>query len=552
MSKIWKQIPGTILLLLAVAVLWTAAVRPTVAQASFVLGTSENVEASSDWEMAGDTQFMDGSYVLTESESQQVGGLYYKIPLDTRNGFSVSFQYQISQRRDDPREGMALIFATEKLSPGYYGTNFGYWDYVGGDASCHQVAFQTRSGAIAAQKSEGDNIIQLCSEKKGYTQNKWYEVLVVYENDILIVYEDGQQVLLCDTFDLPDNVYMGFSASTYLYAFGMQKQEVRNPIVQVKNSARLYLDGNGGNVKEDSIYILGGQNNAIPEPTRKGYDFAGWYTEAKGGERVDGTGYALFDGMTIYAHWKEGSYRVIFKANGGKVATKDKYVTYGDKYGTLPTPTRTGYTFDGWYTKENGGDKVTATKKYTRGKKQKLYAHWDANEYTVTFNANGGSVSEKTRKVQYDKKLGGLPSPTRSGYSFDGWYTKATGGTKISSATLMKGDVTCYAQWTKSSSGSSGSSSTGSSSSSSTGGSSSGSSSSSRQPSTPEIKCYKCHGDGDVTCSNCNGRGYKIKYVSSPNYSGHSSTSRESKETCYKCHGSGEITCSTCGGDGKR
>ncbi len=64
------------------------------------------------------------------------------------------------------------------------------------------------------------------------------------------------------------------------------------------------------------------------------------------------------------------------------------------------------------------------------------------------------------------------------------------------------------------------------------------------------IKCTKCHGEGTIACTNCDGLGYKIVYIQTPNYSGHSDTSSESKETCYKCHGSGTITCTRCGGSG--
>lgn len=101
-----------------------------------------------------------------------------------------------------------------------------------------------------------------------------------------------------------------------------------------------------------------------------------------------------------------------------------------------------------------------------------------------------------------------------------------------------------------STSGNSGSSSSGSSSSS----SSSGSSGSSSSGTKIKVNCTKCFGDGDVTCSNCSGAGYKIKRESVPNYSGSTSGSKwaETKETCFKCHGSGEVTCSRCGGSGKQ
>ena len=89
------------------------------------------------------------------------------------------------------------------------------------------------------------------------------------------------------------------------------------------------------------------------------------------------------------------------------------------------------------------------------------------------------------------------------------------------------------------------------------GGSSSGSGSSSSSWSSShssssgiKTRCYKCHGDGKISCTNCDGRGYKTKYVSSPNYSGHSRTSQEVRESCFKCSGGGRITCTNCGGSG--
>lgn len=90
-----------------------------------------------------------------------------------------------------------------------------------------------------------------------------------------------------------------------------------------------------------------------------------------------------------------------------------------------------------------------------------------------------------------------------------------------------------------------------SSSSSSSSSKSSSSSSSSKKETVRTKRCTKCGGDGEVSCSNCSGKGYKTKTVSSPNYSGKSKTSKTVKENCYRCHGSGDVDCSKCGGDGK-
>ena len=60
-----------------------------------------------------------------------------------------------------------------------------------------------------------------------------------------------------------------------------------------------------------------------------------------------------------------------------------------------------------------------------------MYANWTANKYTVTFNANGGTVGTTSKEVTYDSTYGTLPEPTRSGYTFDGWYTKSVDGTEF-------------------------------------------------------------------------------------------------------------------------
>jgi uncharacterized repeat protein (TIGR02543 family) len=161
-----------------------------------------------------------------------------------------------------------------------------------------------------------------------------------------------------------------------------------------------------------------------------------------------------------HAVGKSKSYKVTFNVNGGKVLTKaksTKTVTMGKKYGSLPTPARTGYSFKGWYTAKSGGSKITATSKVSTKKKiTKLYAHWAAKKYIVTFNVNGGKVLTKaksTKTVTMGKKYGSLPTPARTGYSFKGWYTAKSGGSKITATSKVSvaKAITLYAQWTKNS-----------------------------------------------------------------------------------------------------
>ena len=177
--------------------------------------------------------------------------------------------------------------------------------------------------------------------------------------------------------------------------------------------------------------------------------------------------YAIFVGnsqsnslLTAYHHQLETTFTlstksyttsktVRFDANGGKVSPASKVVTCGSTYGTLPTPTRTGYDFYGWYTQKTDGTKVNNTISVGTNPPTTLYAHWKGQECTVTLDANGGTVSMASRTATYGSKYPALPAPTRTGYTFDGWYTQKTDGTKVDDNTTVTtaANHTLYAHW---------------------------------------------------------------------------------------------------------
>lgn len=141
---------------------------------------------------------------------------------------------------------------------------------------------------------------------------------------------------------------------------------------------------------------------------------------------------------------------VRLNANGGKVSPASTVVTCGKTYGTLPTPTRTGYDFDGWYTRQSSGIKVDKNTSVGTNPPTTLYAHWKGKTYTVSLDANGGKVGMTSRMATYGSKYPALPAPTRTGgYTFDGWYTQKTGGTKVDDNTTVTtaANHTLYAHW---------------------------------------------------------------------------------------------------------
>lgn len=121
------------------------------------------------------------------------------------------------------------------------------------------------------------------------------------------------------------------------------------------------------------------------------------------------------------------------------------YITanYKNNSVNLPTPSKSGYTFVGWYTQSSGGSKVSST--YTPTANITLYARWSANSYTLSFNANGcGTLGISYVTVTVGKTYGdaddgdGLPSiASTTGKGFDGWYTATSGGNKITNSTTV-------------------------------------------------------------------------------------------------------------------
>ncbi len=209
------------------------------------------------------------------------------------------------------------------------------------------------------------------------------------------------------------------------------------------------FDPNGGEVS-GSI-----EDFQLPIALLKDYTFEGWYTDPDGGSKVGIEAILTSSGsLTLYAHWSRGerTFTVTFNPNGGEVSTESKTVKYGDVYGELPVPSRNGYTFGGWYTSTVGGSQVTAATVVELTANQTLYARWTANvvtSYTVTFDANGGSVGTTSKTVTNGGTYGELPTPTRSGYTFSGWYTQTSGGTQIASSMTVSltANQTLYAHW---------------------------------------------------------------------------------------------------------
>lgn len=180
------------------------------------------------------------------------------------------------------------------------------------------------------------------------------------------------------------------------------------------------FETNGGSIL---VPLLVSHGSKLPvdleQPTRDGYDFAGWYKDPALGQPWDFANDTVLSDITLYAKWAANLMTVHFETNGG-TEISPQMVEFGGLVLRPTDPLRTGYNFDGWY-KDPGFSEawdftLDAVKAPTT-----LYAKWTAKNYSVTFNSNGGTAVNN-QVVAYSGTATEPPQPTKHGFRFAGWY----------------------------------------------------------------------------------------------------------------------------------
>ncbi|WP_171004996.1 InlB B-repeat-containing protein [Enterococcus hulanensis] len=200
---------------------------------------------------------------------------------------------------------------------------------------------------------------------------------------------------------------------------------------------KVTFDSAGGSQVQEKAYTIEQGIDKFVEPTKAHYTFDGWYngekkvTKIEKGETGD---------LTLIAKWTPVTYKVTFNSNGGS-PVQEKAYTIEQGIDKFASPTRTGYTFDGWY---DGEEKVTKIEDGETGNRA-LEARWKLETYKVTFDSNGGSkVSEKEYTIE--KGIDSFVEPTKAHYTFDGWYDGKEKVTNIKEGET--GNRTLIAKWT--------------------------------------------------------------------------------------------------------
>ena len=199
----------------------------------------------------------------------------------------------------------------------------------------------------------------------------------------------------------------------------------------IPNKYKVTFDVNSGDELENSTLEYTFNNYyTLPTPTKTGYNFTGWYN---GDKKVEAGNWGIAADVTLIAKWSIITYTIKYNLDGG-VNSNLNYTSYNYEYDDIAiiNPTKTGYTFTGW--KVNGNDELVTELviKHNSTGDIVLNANFIPNLYKLNLDVNGGeNISISSFDINYDEKFE-LPSPSRVGYTFDGWYN---GTTKVNSGT---------------------------------------------------------------------------------------------------------------------
>ena len=220
------------------------------------------------------------------------------------------------------------------------------------------------------------------------------------------------------------------------------------------------FNGNGGSGSMDSVTVKAGANYILPEcgfTAPADQEFKAW--EIGGTEYKVGDSYTVNGDIEIKALWKNSvitptTYTVTVSNNGNGTGTATPSTAAAGTTITLTATPNTGYHFKEWQVESPAGLVITNNQFTMPNDNVEVKAIFEKDappaptEYTITFDGNGGTPSAGSMTTT-NRKLTSLPSASRSGsYSFDGWYTEKSGGTKITKDTVFHANITVYAHWT--------------------------------------------------------------------------------------------------------
>lgn len=458
---------------------------------------------------------------------QRINGISYKTAVTILGAPYTPKPYAVTYYINKP-SGMSSVPATLNLTGKNTATGiaeFVHWELYRADAGTYQYEadYLPNSGPYTALSDTNGEVLYMypvwagadasvilpSTSSEGYVFKGWSES----QNGSTAIYvpktPENDEVSGTFTPTKDTKFYGQWEPAVYQIYFDYQKPAASTPEMT-------------GNETESKNVTFDAVVGTLPAPEISGWKFEGWFTEinGKGAKITSATKWTYAENITLYAHWTANTYTVTLEPDGGQptpaptvkptydanmpsinVPTRKYTVTFNANTGTcattslvseytfggyfsgkdgtgtqyykadgtsarawnvaqnttlyakwtsasvtLPTPTKTGYTFQGWYTAASGGTKIgNAGDDYTPTADITLYAQWKAKEYDIILNDRGATSTNHTETVHmvYDEKGKDIITPTKTGYIFQGYYTGIRGAGKI----YYGGKGICVTEW---------------------------------------------------------------------------------------------------------
>ena len=204
-----------------------------------------------------------------------------------------------------------------------------------------------------------------------------------------------------------------------------------------------YVLNGGVNDPSNPTTYTGGTTVTLKDASKEGYVFKGWYSDSSFEEQITSITADMSEDITLYAKFEVIKYQIIFETNGGE-AKESIELAYQEEIPNIKDPTRVGYTFKGWY---NDAELTSIfSEEIMPNRNITLYAKWEINRYTITYNSNGGSKVEPY-EADYNTKITAPTNPLKEGYKFAGWYSDKELTKLYSFVRMPAKDITLYAKW---------------------------------------------------------------------------------------------------------
>mgnify|MGYP002576659306 CR=1 FL=1 len=397
---------------------------------------------------------LSGAYTdngVTENEGTYV----YTIKLD-RAKYIAQFDEDIHKPHTDtePNEDTYIKWQWEA----------GAWHLIGGpdgvDADIKVKCGQTETPPEAPTADELEKLemaVQVkCVVDDSQQHKDAYDLLGKYDEDYFVAPKKDGDDWLCEISYDPDLYVAEFNTAfpnlkhvrndekivpvTLIWADGSWQLKTQGS-VHVTEEYTVTFNAYGGFPTPNEQHVKSGEKAVLPaEPTLKGHTFAFWYL---GEDEENATAYdfdtPVTGDITLTAKWNINKYTVTFNSYGGTPVPPAQEVEYGLTAAEPATaPTKTGYTFDGWYLGDEKYDFSDAVEQNIT-----LYANWEKNIYTVTYTdgVDGEEVfADQTDRVPFEDTTPAFKgTKTRAGYVFAGW--------KPAFSDTVTGNVTYVAQW---------------------------------------------------------------------------------------------------------